>query len=505
MISPDRRTDYEKLLELLGNPEEAHLDFKATVDLGKLEDRLRLVKDVVTMSNRPPGGYILIGVDDEGTPCSPIGSIQDRRQFDGANLGRLVRGYIEGEIHLLVQIHEHDGYEIVMIFVEGHRDGLPVPFSKDGQYPGPKGKSVPVFRAGELFVREGAENVPIRHAHWQDVLSVHDEKIRSEASDFAQKLIREFLAARQDATGGAAADIPLLMDMDEATFAEAEVALLRSENDIRLEHFVRSLSQSTKRDLSVEDYEAILDRWVVFSAQALYFKRADLVEQAIGKVCDTYTKLGVGPEPTRKRLATVIRIYALGSLAVRLEAWEIVRSLSLRPVPSETYGAEYIYSSWIRHGQVDAARANLTKERNGFIISAARELMVMHPAMRPDLTDADVPTEVDISADDVLLDSLCEFDMAYCVIVFANGTDHAEAFPSSAAFAQARATPMAERIVDDAKVRGKLVPDTTNTVLARALRETYKHAFTDSINYGGLWGGPRGSVDEFIERYDTGS
>jgi len=33
MIVPDGRTDPEKLKELLGNPEETHLDLKAKVDV----------------------------------------------------------------------------------------------------------------------------------------------------------------------------------------------------------------------------------------------------------------------------------------------------------------------------------------------------------------------------------------------------------------------------------------------------------------------------------------
>jgi predicted HTH transcriptional regulator len=66
LIVPDGRTDPEKLRELLGNPEETHLDLKAKVDLADGEDKLKFVKDAVTMSNRPPGGYILIGLDDDG-------------------------------------------------------------------------------------------------------------------------------------------------------------------------------------------------------------------------------------------------------------------------------------------------------------------------------------------------------------------------------------------------------------------------------------------------------
>jgi hypothetical protein len=112
------------------------LEFKAKVDLDELEDKLKFVKDLVTMSARPPGGYILVGVDNSGKPCLPKGTITDRARFDGARLGDLVRKHIEGQINIRSQIHDDDdGNEIVLIYVEN--SGLPVPMSKLGQYPDP--------------------------------------------------------------------------------------------------------------------------------------------------------------------------------------------------------------------------------------------------------------------------------------------------------------------------------------------------------------------------------
>jgi hypothetical protein len=355
---------------------------------------------------------------------------------------------------------------------------------------------VTVFRAGEIFVREGAENVPIRHAHWPDVLSAYTERIRNESSGFAQRMIQEFLAARGSSTGGAT-DVPLLMDMDETTFSDATVALLEAGNNVRLRQFIRPLGRSVNPGMSVEDYERALNYWVIFCAQALHFEHPDLVSEAIGKLCAAYTKLGVGLDEAHKRLAVVIRIYMLGSLAVRLEAWETVTALALRPVPS---GTGRVYSSWIRHAQVDASRANLTDGRIGFIISAARELMVGHPAMRPDLTEADVVAEAEVTADDVLLNSLCEFDIAYCFIVFAKGTDDGSAYPSSAAFSEYRARPMAQRIVADAEIRRRLIPDMTDAAIAQAMREVYERALTESAMYGEWWSTPP-TVDDFINEH----
>src|SRR5258705_1220955 len=105
---------------------ETHLDLKAKVDLTDNEDKLKFVKDAVTMSNRPPGGYILIGVDDDGNPCMPTGTISDRSRFDGSRIGALIRAYVEADVHVAVQIQEHAVHEIVVVY--GQNRGLPVPF-----------------------------------------------------------------------------------------------------------------------------------------------------------------------------------------------------------------------------------------------------------------------------------------------------------------------------------------------------------------------------------------
>lgn len=62
MIVVDGRTDREKLFELLKSGGEcSELDFKETLDFSKKIDELDFVKDAVSMCNRYPGGYIVIG------------------------------------------------------------------------------------------------------------------------------------------------------------------------------------------------------------------------------------------------------------------------------------------------------------------------------------------------------------------------------------------------------------------------------------------------------------
>jgi hypothetical protein len=504
-VVPDGRTDYEKLIELLGETEGNHLDLKASVNLDDKLDQLKLVKDMVTMSNRPPGGYILIGVDDDFKPSMSQGTIPDRRRFDGARLGDLVRSNIEGQIHIRSQVHDHNGNEIVLIWVEN--TGLPVPFSKLGQYQHPDGKKETVFRPGDIFIREGAQNVPIRNAHWADVLSAYTKRIRDEAGDLAENVMREFITQLRQHPQGAPAEIPLLMEMDEVTFTNGLIALIESKNDVRLRQFLHTFRQYVNATSSVEECEMALDKWAIFCAQATIFERDDLAENAIETLYKAYRELGVGDDLTRKRLAVVIRIYAIGSLAIRMAAWETVHSLAIRPVPSNPFDSNYIYASWIRHAQVDASRAGLTKDNRGsFLLSAARELMVGHPAMRPDIGDNEIPPIDEITAGDVLLNTLCEFDIAYCFIVAAEGTGQSLFYPSSAAFDENRAKPIALKIVDDQNVRRRLFPKSDDARVADALAHVYERTIKESQNnYGGRWWAAPPAVAAFIAEHGTQS
>lgn len=220
MIVPDGHTDPEKLRQLLTAAEETHLDFKASVDFQNTKDRIEFVKDAVTMANRPPGGYIVIGVDDNGSPCIPAGTLANPRQFDGANLNQQVRKYIEGETHIVSQTHQHDGHDFVLVWIPHHRDGLPVPMKATGQYLDERGRDKVVFREGDVLVREGAANIPLRHVHWREILAEHDDRIRAEAEKTAQAMLRAFLQERAQAASPRT-PTPLLMDMDNDTFGRA--------------------------------------------------------------------------------------------------------------------------------------------------------------------------------------------------------------------------------------------------------------------------------------------
>lgn len=64
------RTDREFLNLLLKQGESQRLDFKQKLDLSDNKAKLEFVKDVISMANRAPGGHLVIGVCDDGTPTT---------------------------------------------------------------------------------------------------------------------------------------------------------------------------------------------------------------------------------------------------------------------------------------------------------------------------------------------------------------------------------------------------------------------------------------------------
>lgn len=508
----DRRVDEEKLNELLTFPEGTHLEFKSTVDIDSREGKVKFAKDVVAMSNCPPGGYILVGIDDAGQRCAEIGTF-DRDQFDASRLQKIVRSYaVEGYIELKVGIHERPPHEVIVLYVAPQPTGLPIPMSKTGDYPDPKkpDKNVTLFKPGEVPVREGADIVPLRHAHWVSILAHYEGRIRGEATETAQAILREFLAqlneSRSESPTGIAAgtpDAPLLIDMGDESFVNAMHPHLDSgeRGTQRLRRFLKRLAKQLNSRTRLDRFENAMDKWTIFCAQAIYVERFDLVDAAIATLRDEYVRLGLELDDSRKRLAVVIRIYAVGSMAIREQAWQTVRSLTLQPVPSNAYDSAYIYSSWIRHGQVDGSRMNLIPERGGFLISAPRELLADHPAMRPDVDDDEIPEPSDaLAADDVLLNSLCQFDLAYCFIAAASGEHNGGGYPSSTALKGFRSSPIADTIVQNVTARQVMLPGVNDQDLATILTDVYQSAEREAMRYGTYWDSPP-AMNAFVRKH----
>lgn len=494
MIVVDGRTDVEKLRELLVEPEQTHLDFKATLDLASPKDKLEFVKDAVSMANRPPGGYIIVGAHEGGALALPTGSIPDRALFDGARLGDLIRKYIEGEMHPIAQIHDIDRHEVVLIHFPHHRDGLPVPMKSVGQYRDQSGsKDIIVFREGDVLVREGAKNSPLRHAHWADLLSARDRRIRAEAREDVDSLLQDMAKVFRSSTGQPL--VPLSIDLSDDAFQEVVISHLESVTDVRLRQFLgqaQALANTPDKRLDA------LDKITSVACLGLWFDRPILAELAVDALFHSYA--GLKHTDAEAQLDVINRVYVIGSVAVRTKNWATLRNLVLRPYPPTPDA--YVYSSWIRHGQVHASRAELfPKNRGGMMISAARALAAEYGSMHPDIPDDAISVGDELAHNDRLLNSLCQFDFLYVAMVAAEGKYHANGYPACSAFHQHRVDPVLDLVGADPVVRSALFPESEDVTIATALAQTFRVAARESLKFGGYWGGWPARLGDYVQAH----
>lgn len=172
-------------------------------------------------------------------------------------------------------------------------------------------------------------------------------------------------------------------------------------------------------------------------------------------------------------------------------------NLVLHPVRTAPH---YQYTSWLRHGAVQAARAGLLqgedgKHRGGQLISLSRSLIAERAALRPDHAAAvALPAASELSPNDWLLNSLCQFDVWWCVIAqTATPLDvsHGGVFnPSSAALHQYRSQPAIDTIALDPSARSTAFPGASEDQVAAALAKVLATAESQSHQYGGWWEGP---------------
>ena len=499
-VTVDGRTDIEKLTELLSEPEQQHLEFKESVDLSKNEGKVKFVKDVVSMSNRPLGGYILVGVDDSGKPVVPQGTFDQntRKSFDGARLNDLIRKYTEGPVHVTSQFHTVGEREVVLIYAPHNESGLPVPMSALGQYE-KNGKTVQVFREGDVCIRDGAQNVPLRWSHWNELLREHDQHIREDARRDIESLVAEVAKSLRHPEGQSA--VPLSIEMSDNTFVEALLTNIELSGDTRIRNFLSQLSGFAADE---ERYIEALNKATIIAVQALFLGKTEIIDLTIKRLFDTYKLLN--PRNPSKQLEIIIRCYIIGAAAVRCEAWSTISNLVLRPYPPKIDDSTYVCASWIRHGQVDASRAELfpADDRGGLMIPPARLLMVKHPAMRPDVPDIALNTDEVIPVGDPLLNSLCQFDILYCAIVATDKTHSGSAYPASSAFKQNHTYPILVRLIDDDNVRHQLFPQKNDSQIATALNEAISTAQQQSIQYpNGWWWSNHPDVRSFINEHQS--
>lgn len=479
----DGRTDEEKLQELLRLGEQTQLDFKVELDLRDRKHELDFVKDAVAMANRPPGGYILIGITDEGNLPKKPWRIKNPQMFDGATLRDKIGKYIEADVEVVSQIHTINGSDVVVVAIFSTRSGLPVPMMSVGQYNKPNGKgrmkTKTVFRPGEIFIRDGAGNVPVRYRDWPSVLAKHNHQMKEAATSDVNSLMSKLADA---IGGGGKVNVPLEPFLADETVSSAIRANIRQGNRAELKIF---LQNSRDEIVTSDDKIKPLVRLVGVGSEAMLADDHDLAIKTIETMYDAFTSIAKSP---RSVAATIVAAYLFGAAAVRTGCWELIPELVLRPF--QRTPAHPRYSSWIRYGQIEASAHNqypfssqpLEDENpdddNGTMISEGLSWARNYPLVRPDVLHDFGLNNNKTRKTDTLLNSLCQFDFLYAWLVNASARQHGGggAYAASSAFKHWRTLPIIERTITNGEMRAKLFPVSKEKEIAQALRSTYSHA-----------------------------
>ncbi|HIY86717.1 MAG TPA: ATP-binding protein [Candidatus Yaniella excrementavium] len=478
----DGRTDEEKLQELLRLGEQTQLDFKVELDLRNRKHELDFVKDAVAMANRPPGGYILIGITDEGNLPEKPWRIKNPQMFDGATLRDKIGKYIEADIEVVSQIHTVNGSDVVVVAIFSTRSGLPVPMMSVGQYNKPNGKgrmkTKTVFRPGEIFIRDGAGNAPVRYRDWPSILAKHDQHMKEAATSDINSLMSKLAEA---IGGNSKINVPLEPFLADETVSSAIRANIRQGNRAELKIF---LQNSRDEILTHDDPVKPLIRLVGIGCEAMLADDHYLAVKTIETLYDTFTSIAKSPSAVA---ATVVAGYLFGAAAVRTGCWELIPELVLRPFQRTPTHPRY--SSWIRYGQIEASAHNqypfssqLVAQRqhddNGTMISEGLSWARTYPLLRPDVLHDFGISNNKTRTTETLLNSLCQFDFLYVWLVNASTRQHGGggAYAASSAFKHWRTLPIIERTITNGEIRAKLFPASTEKEIAQALRSTYSHA-----------------------------
>lgn len=522
LFSCDGRVDEEKMYELLSvGTETDALDYKATLDLGRSageKQKIEFIKDCLAMMNLPTGGYLVIGVDGQGAPAGKVAPI-DGSHFDSASLTQRVGGYVDCPVDIVAAVHRHsDGRDVAVVYVRPVKSGLPAITNRAGTYRAESGSTVPVFREGEIFVREGSVNARLSHRLWPLVLDRYRASIRAETRADTDHLIGLVVAATRKNNGGNQGITPSL-EMDGPSFEDAVLSAFESGSTIRLRQFLRdaqNVVQRTYRDPDGAGRQGALNRLTEFTALAIAHERDDDAELGFKALHASYKfpldhsgirSTSVGTHQTQTAmywLDILVHVYALGALAVRYRRWPVVRALALRIIGDATYS----YRSWIRHGLVEASRAEIltpkdsSEANGGVVISSSLNLSMALDALHPDIPLTEETTEMAPgSSADRLLSSICQFDLIYCLVAAtATGGRGLEFYPSSAAFHQYRVDPALEVIAGDEAIRAVLFPEMPDSTTATAIATVLEAAKHESWRYGGFWKGVRGTAYEhFVE------
>jgi predicted HTH transcriptional regulator len=204
--------------------ESAKLDYKRLYDPSDAKSRMQLVRHVIAMANTA-GGYIVIGVDDDGTPVGVDPLLIGR--LDEATIRTQIAGFTSTSIPLFVNNRiSFEDHALAIITVLPLDDRIAV-IAADGQY-SDAGRQTHAFRKGDVFVRHGSSS-----ERWDqdDADSVLRRSARHQKQQWLQEFARDLHHVVRLAGGGSGPVIDdRVFELPPNEFQDIVLHLLRAEN-----------------------------------------------------------------------------------------------------------------------------------------------------------------------------------------------------------------------------------------------------------------------------------
>jgi len=502
VVVVDGQVNREKLSELLHiGAEHQELDFKSTLDLssGPSKANVDFVKDCLAMASLPDGGYLVIGVDEDGTAATDQARI-NASHFDSKILADKVAGYIDDHLAIVSAVLDIDSdagpWEVALIYVPPSSSGFPVVASRDGSYQR-EGKLRTVFRRGDIVVREGTGSTPLAQRHWPRLLQRHTERVKAETRADMDALLQALTGSLGSSPTRSDAALPPLLEMDNTSFAST----LRNASGRQIRQVLKKAA-SVARGAAADKVADPLDKMTLVGVFAVQDRRPKLLQATIDafwSVYETAHRPSVFPAQLREsrdiETATLwrdilTRVISIGAFAVRTKQWWALPTLVLVAFDEDRGNR---FTSWLRHGLVYAARANvLTTEQgepSGLILSRARQYLVSHPLARPD-----VPVFGDGSLEglpptqaDSLLNSICQFDYLWNLMAALRGSDDPGIafYTSWAAFEFARTRPMMDEVLHNSVLRDAVAGEADDAELAKAMDSVQSMGLSETVRLRG--------------------
>jgi hypothetical protein len=292
--------------------------------------------------------------------------------------------------------------------------------------------------------------------------------------------------------------------LDALQFNEALIEVLRKRDTVlprvAMDEISRDLIEliTDWEDGKQNDLTKMLDRLAVLGAASLRFNQQWLFDSFVRTSLNIYLSGFEELRDRRRQTATkgipeavlwlnvVIRIFAVGAYAVRLEEWGAVRKLALQTFPEFPHRSAGDEEHWLRHATIRAAWGKLLDSsgpqlvKGGELISFAQRLIDVEPGLRPDLPQRD----------ERLVDSIAQFDLLVLLVVSAKlGTyDTSHVYPSMAAWGLRRSEPVILKVLSDNEVLNELFCGKFDEkLLGHCLKEAQRYAYQLDFSHEMGW------------------